>query len=436
MRTKKGFLAVIMLFALILSGCGGNVESGAVDSDIEEIATEDSDRIKLTLACWVTDMRLEMDVEYFNSIQSEYEAEIYAFYDFQNPSTNYDSAMQSMNVMLATREVADIFYLNSMDVAALVNAGKLANLYPLMEADEDFNSDDYFMNILKLFEREGKLYEYFEFFQINSICGPEPLLGDRWGWTIDEYQEFASTVKTDEGEPVLGDSKTHMMAHIIQGGMQDFIDIEAGTCRFDTPEFKKALNFAATFPERPTEGVLSSAWFAGVDEYFQYKDTNGTAPRYVGFPSNYSAGPNAMAIYCYGISEGSQYKEAAWDYIMAVTDPDRDAPTTFPDHGIPLRKEAFLDELERSMLDTEDENFLMYGWLNAQRKPYEPLTQEDVDYIYNLVSSIEEARFRNDLVYDIILEEAGAFFAGDKTVDETAKLIQSRVSLYLGEHMS
>jgi hypothetical protein len=30
-------------------------------------------------------------------------------------------------------------------------------------------------------------------------------------------------------------------------------------------------------------------------------------------------------------------------------------------------------------------------------------------------------------------EEAAAFFAGDKTVEEVARIIQSRVSIYLGE---
>lgn len=33
----------------------------------------------------------------------------------------------------------------------------------------------------------------------------------------------------------------------------------------------------------------------------------------------------------------------------------------------------------------------------------------------------------------IVMEECGAFFAGDTTAEETAKAIQNRVQLYLNE---
>jgi multiple sugar transport system substrate-binding protein len=34
---------------------------------------------------------------------------------------------------------------------------------------------------------------------------------------------------------------------------------------------------------------------------------------------------------------------------------------------------------------------------------------------------------------DIITEEASAYFAGDKSAEEVTKLIQNRVTIYLGE---
>ena len=39
----------------------------------------------------------------------------------------------------------------------------------------------------------------------------------------------------------------------------------------------------------------------------------------------------------------------------------------------------------------------------------------------------------DDPAAEIALEEAAAFFAGDQTAEETARVIQSRVSIYLGE---
>ncbi len=36
-------------------------------------------------------------------------------------------------------------------------------------------------------------------------------------------------------------------------------------------------------------------------------------------------------------------------------------------------------------------------------------------------------------IFDIVYEESGAYFAGDKTEQEVAHIIQSRVQLYLDE---
>ena len=37
-------------------------------------------------------------------------------------------------------------------------------------------------------------------------------------------------------------------------------------------------------------------------------------------------------------------------------------------------------------------------------------------------------------VVDMIMEEAQAFYAGDKTAEETAEIIQSRVKLFVSEN--
>ena len=37
-------------------------------------------------------------------------------------------------------------------------------------------------------------------------------------------------------------------------------------------------------------------------------------------------------------------------------------------------------------------------------------------------------------IFDIVYEESGAYFAGDKTEQEVAHIIQSRVQLYLDEN--
>ena len=64
----------------------------------------------------------------------------------------------------------------------------------------------------------------------------------------------------------------------------------------------------------------------------------------------------------------------------------------------------------------------------------EPLSQDEVQKIYDYVLSIKTLNPRNEVVEKIINEEAAAFFGGQKTAEEVAELIQNRVTTYLNEN--
>ncbi len=61
------------------------------------------------------------------------------------------------------------------------------------------------------------------------------------------------------------------------------------------------------------------------------------------------------------------------------------------------------------------------------------VTREQADQILAVIDSADSAIVFDESVMDIIKDEAKAYFAGEKTVEETAALIQNRVSLYISE---
>ena len=63
------------------------------------------------------------------------------------------------------------------------------------------------------------------------------------------------------------------------------------------------------------------------------------------------------------------------------------------------------------------------------------ITQEDVELMRTLLSSVSYAVNESQSLEDIILEEASEFFAGTISVQEAAEKIQSRASLYIKEQM-
>jgi hypothetical protein len=61
-------------------------------------------------------------------------------------------------------------------------------------------------------------------------------------------------------------------------------------------------------------------------------------------------------------------------------------------------------------------------------------TQEEVDQTLALMEVARPVTSGTDEVYSIISEEAEAYFKGQKTVDEVADIIQSRVKIYVSEN--
>lgn len=65
--------------------------------------------------------------------------------------------------------------------------------------------------------------------------------------------------------------------------------------------------------------------------------------------------------------------------------------------------------------------------------PIDALTQEEYDQLMALYNAAEGTSDYDRNLINIITEQAGAYFAGDRSLDDTVAAIQSRVGLYLNE---
>ena len=61
------------------------------------------------------------------------------------------------------------------------------------------------------------------------------------------------------------------------------------------------------------------------------------------------------------------------------------------------------------------------------------MTQEQYDTVNGLIENTNRIMRYDQSLMEIINDEAGAFFAGEKTAEETAQLIQNCVQLYMAE---
>ena len=61
------------------------------------------------------------------------------------------------------------------------------------------------------------------------------------------------------------------------------------------------------------------------------------------------------------------------------------------------------------------------------------LTQAEADEVRNLVESVSRVWGADQGVLDVITAESEAYFAGQKSAEEVAKLIQSKLTIYINE---
>ena len=64
---------------------------------------------------------------------------------------------------------------------------------------------------------------------------------------------------------------------------------------------------------------------------------------------------------------------------------------------------------------------------------YHYATQEEIDYVLELIDNAYACKSYYDDIVKIINEETPAYFAEIRNADETAEIIQGRVQLYLDE---
>ena len=66
----------------------------------------------------------------------------------------------------------------------------------------------------------------------------------------------------------------------------------------------------------------------------------------------------------------------------------------------------------------------------------QPIKPEEEKIFYDLIQSAKIITTRDKLYMAIIEEEAGAYFAGQKSLEEVTNIIQNRIELYLAENIA
>lgn len=337
--------------------------------------------------------------------------------------------------------------------SAMMRGGFLADMNVFLENDPNISREDFFENILNIWRNEaGELLLITGAVEPMMFMGPGDKLDSFTDFTHKGYLEFLRTAKADGVKYPAG--VNYLPQEILRTMLfadNTFFCYETGTANFDNELFVEILEYAASIPKEqetrwidglsngeaatPLNLIISGEQlmtnmisFMHLSMFRLYDAAfGGLTP--IGNPN--SAGELSISALPYtrmGIRANSQNKEAAWEFIsLYVQEPNTDSSY----EGIPILRRAFEEEIEMMFLG---EPFSGKGFMGITGDfTVHALTQERAKILWLIMESITHEYHPDPHIFAIILEDTAPFFAGGRTAEEAARIIQSRVSRYLSE---
>lgn len=135
-----------------------------------------------------------------------------------------------------------------MQLKNLVSKGLLADVEELISQDAELSNVEFMENVFDALRVDGVLYQVVFGFAVDTLIAKQSIVGNRIGWNAEEFSQVLEALP--EGMEVVSEiSRYDYLADYIDASGDDVIDYDLGVCHFDSPEFKAAIEFAATLPE-------------------------------------------------------------------------------------------------------------------------------------------------------------------------------------------
>ncbi len=377
-------------------------------------------------------------------------------YSAYNTGEDWMAGQTRLNNDIMIGQMPDIMILNDMtSYVNYVSKGVLADIGQMLADDPELGQLEYLQNVRDAYSVNGTLYAVVPSFSVRTMIAKKSLVGDPASWTMADMEAVLATMP--EGASAFGSMiRETFIYQMISYSGQDFIDMESGQCNFNSQSFIDMLEYAKTLPKedpqnydeeydyyqyRENRSLLFDLYISNIkDSKYQIKGNMGEEISFVGFPTADSNGSTLGAGgYIFMISAKSGQQDGAWQFVRQFLTPEYQNGTEIYD--MPVLKSAFLakaqEATERPYWTDENGNKEYYDdtwYANGEEIILEPFTQEEVDAMCEFIYTVNRTAYDNEFVRNIIAEEAEAYFAGQKTVQDVVDIIQSRVQVYVNEN--
>ena len=451
----------------------------------------------LTFACMYLDWNMRDAIVKFNRASNTHRIVVRDYSEYNTDDDYTAGIQKLNTEMLSGKlpDMIDINTYN-MPVEQYAAKGFLTDLYELIDADADLSRESFVQPVIKALESaDGKLYQLPNTFAVSTAIALDKVAGDYDTWNLAAVKD--AMTKLQDGASVFDvyRTKSDILQTCISRNIDAFVDWENGSAHFDSDEFKALLEFANQFPEtydwenatdeendsaqnRMNSGkqLMTDMYISSFEDMlYQLTGYNGGV-KFVGYPSEDGTSNHSFQIDgSIAISSTCADKTAAWNFMKQFLTEDYQLGSNV--WNFPINQKAFDQKLKDAMTEEyqtdENGNVMKDENGNPIRIPkmtyyttdtgggvafgtttetaastvviggtgvnedgsisIYAMTQEQVDQILDLINTTTAVYGYDESILNIISDEAAAYFAGEKSLDDTANMIQSRVNLYVAE---
>lgn len=372
-----------------------------------EADPEPPERVTLTLAHMDENSCIPTYIDEFNRSHSDIRVELLP-----------EMSREALVALMASDEAPDIIGFGYNSPESMAANGWLLDMYTLMG---DFPRKDF---LLGPFETDGALYALSPEYHVYTLVGLEADFGSSYVHPTEDYEGIG--FNHFAGDEFL----TYSIPLWIEQNRR------GADCDFTSPEFLELLEMAGsmTKAESFSPETLSVYIMTNHMELINTEKERGLELWPVGFPGGSYISPTAAM----GIHAATEEPEAAWEFIRWCIAERENFMFTL---NLPALEEKFYELLHpHEGLDPEKVVIREDGTWDYEGRHYETvfswepsITQRQADMMLGLVESLDTVIYYDAELRDLIREDAGAFLAGERSLENTAALLGDRLGTYLAE---
>jgi hypothetical protein len=413
------------------------------------LRAEIENRTVLTIGGLDFPVEIRNEVIAFNRENREYQIELR---EYGGNNIDLDISKAHFLIDMLTGQGPDIIY----DVAnRLGSHDYLIDLYPLIDADPDINRLDFFPNVMRAMEAHDGTLRLIDnnFFIYTNVTMRETAA------QLEPLTFVSILSKFDESHnPVLFGSwlsDFEFLATSVLASDGGFIDWANGIAKFDNDVFPELLYVSALLPNvnelidyfnemsieeerlhleaiRNGDILFYGAFINNIGILQELQAVLGDIVP-IGFPTETGGRHTIMSQGNIGINADSVYQDGAWSFVRRLLLPEAAAPIH---HALPLRVDQFEEQIADMMtpriVGGVEQSITAWFGRHTRVELY-AMTEEEAADIRALIHSADLSFRFDETVHMILMEESELFFDGQRTAEETARVIQSRVQAYLDE---